>query len=399
MDYIEKQENQMKNAGLRIAYLCMNAPLDKRSWSGTTYYIGQALARNAGDVHFLGPVEFPWWIHKILNATVKLIRLLSGKQYVTKYSALLGWYTARVLKKKMAGREYDCIVAPAASTELSYLNTSLPVVYISDTTFRLISNYYLNEFWDISRLSRREGEHMETRALRKSDIIIYSSQWAAQSAVSDYRIPAERIHVMPLGANMDQVPTADGIFRKEENPVLTLLFLAVYWERKGGPVAFQAFRRLKESGIPVRLIICGCIPPEGFSDPDAEVIPFLDKNKEQDHHRFIELLSTSHFLIVPTRADCSLLVACEANAYGMPAITTDTGGVSDVVHDGVNGYCLPLSAGGEVYGDLIREIFEDKPRYHQLISGSRKRFEESLNWDKWAASFMRIYEARNNKLL
>ena len=164
------------------------------------------------------------------------------------------------------------------------------------------------------------------------------------------------------------------------------------WERKGGSIAFDTLIYLRETcRIEARLIVCGCVPPEKFHHPSVEVIPFLNKNKAEDHERFIALLSSVHFLILPTRADCSLLVACESNAYGVPAITTRTGGVPDIVKDGVNGYCLSPEAGGPEYGRLIAALFADKHRYHALIASSRKRYEDELNWDKWADRFRELY--------
>jgi glycosyltransferase involved in cell wall biosynthesis len=376
-----------KGNRLRIAFLSVNDPLDKRSWSGTTYYIGQTLQKNVGDVHFLGPVHFPKIIDKVLRGIAKFNRILFRKEYATKYSLLLSLYAARALKKRMKGRDYDCIVAPAAATELSYFKTHLPVIYISDTTFTLISNYYKRDFENILPFSRWEGNHLEKRSLEKSALIIYSSRWAAESAREDYHIPSNRIAVMPLGANMDFVPDRQGIYEKEKNPVLTLLFLAVEWERKGGPIAFEALQHLESMGITARLIVCGCVPPPAFAHPNMEVIPFLNKNKPEEHERFVQLLSSVHFLILPTRADCSLLVACEANAYGVPAITTATGGVPDIVHNEVNGYCLPYEAPGKEYAEVIARLFQDKTKYHQLVQSSRNRYEEHLNWNKWADQF------------
>jgi glycosyltransferase involved in cell wall biosynthesis len=384
--------NQQKK--LRIAFLSVNDPLDRRSWSGTTYYIGQTLKNRVGDVHFLGPVKIPRWLDKVLRAIAKSNRILFRREYAVKYSLLLSWYTSRQLKKRMKGREYDCIVAPAASTELSYFRTRLPVIYISDTTFLLISNYYAREFRDLLPFSRWEGNQLEKRSLRKSSLIIYSSQWAARSAVADYGVPEDKLLVMPLGANMDNVPERAVIFEKEKNETLTLLYLAVEWERKGGPIVFDAFRYLRDSGVPVRLIVCGCIPPADFSDPGMEVIPFLNKNETEDRRRFDGVLSSAHFLVLPTRADCSLLVACEANAFGMPAITTDTGGVADVVLDGINGFCLPYEAEGKEYGVLIRDLFADREGYRRLVLSSRQRFEDRLNWDKWAEGFKTAYRER-----
>lgn len=166
------------------------------------------------------------------------------------------------------------------------------------------------------------------------------------------------------------------------------------WDRKGGAIAYDTLQQLKKKGVHAKLIICGCEPPPEFKDPDMEVIPFLNKNKPEDHARFVQLLSTSHFLLLPTRADCSLIVACEANSYGMPAITTDVGGVSDVVKDGINGYCLPLEASGKEYAELVEKIYADKKGYHELVASSRTRYEDHLNWDKWAQRFLQIYHAR-----
>jgi len=382
---------------IRIAYLSINDPLDKRSWSGTTYYIGQTLQKNIGEVDFLGPVKFPGIINNLMRGFIKLIRIISRKEYSPVYSLFLSWYSSLILKKKMKGKHYDCIVAPAAANALSYVKTNLPVIYISDTTFHLISNYYTKDFKDLASLSKWEGNYLERKSLKKSSLIIYSSWWAANSAIKDYMIPERKIFVMPLGANMDSIPEPGVISKKEKNATLTLLYLAVEWERKGGRIAFEAFKKLYEKGTDVKFIVCGCIPPSQFSHPNMEVIPFLNKNIAGDHERFVDLLSSAHFLILPTRADCSLLVACEANAYGVPAITTDTGGVTEIVKDGINGYCLPLDAGGEEYSTLIHELFANKKKYYRLVQSSRLRFEESLNWDKWAAGFRELYQANNRE--
>jgi glycosyltransferase involved in cell wall biosynthesis len=375
----------------QIAYYSVNDPLDKRSWSGITYYLGQSLQRNIGDVDFLGPVAFPRWLEKTQRGMAKFCRVFFKREYYVKYSLLQGWYSTRYLRRKMKGKQYDLIIGPASSPALAGLNTKIPVVHVQDATFRLLSNYY-QEFDRASRWTKWEGDLLERKALRKSAFIVYASHWAANSAMKDYGVSPDRILITPLGANMNVAPESEIIFNKEKNETLTMLYLAVEWERKGGSIAFDALRYLHDvCGIPAKLIVCGCVPPDSFRHPGMEVIPFLNKNLPEDHARFTGLLSSVHFLILPTRADCSLLVACESNAYGVPAITTNTGGVADVVKDGVNGYCLPYEAVGADYGKLIAELFNDKPRYHSLIGSSRRRYEEELNWDKWADRFRAVY--------
>jgi len=384
---------------MKIAYLALNDPLDKRSWSGTTYYIAKALQKAGNDVDFLGPLKLPKWLDKALRGIAKLNRIVFKKEYITKYSLLLSWYSSRVFTKKLKGKFYDCICAPAASAELGFLKTKLPVIYITDATFELVSNYQYSEFDKMSWFSKIEGNLLEKNALRKSSAVMYPSEWAAESAVKDYHISNDKVFIAPFGANIDKIPDAGIIYNKLDNKQLTLLFMAVDWERKGGNIAFEVLKYLLYThGIQAKLIICGCEPPHQISHPNMEVIPFLDKNNKEDYDRFVNIMSTAHFLLVPTRADCSLLVGCEANAYGMPAITTETGGVPEIIKDGVNGYCLPYSADGNTYAALIAELYANQEKYKQLITSSRERFEEHLNWKKWGEKFKEIYRKNILKL-
>jgi glycosyltransferase involved in cell wall biosynthesis len=89
------------------------------------------------------------------------------------------------------------------------------------------------------------------------------------------------------------------------------------------------------------------------------------------------------FLILPTRNEAFGIVFCEAAAFGLPVITTHTGGVPEVVRDGENGYVLPVEARGESYAQMIADIYQNEQRYLHLVQSSRGAFEERLNWDVW----------------
>ena len=371
----------------KIAYYTINDPLDKRSWSGTTYYLGRALQQHIGDVDFLGPVPIPWVLDKACRALQKASRLLLRSEWIPKYSLLKNVYAAWYLGRKLKGQPYDFVMAPSAAPELAYLQTKLPIVYFGDATYKIYSETYAKEFANMGALTRWEGNHLENKALHKSQFVVLTSQWAADSVVKDYHVAPAKVEMILLGANIDHVPERPVIYQKLENKTLTLLFLAVDWDRKGGRLAYDALLELHRRGIDAKLIVCGCVPPPECQHPALEVIPFLNKNLPQDYARFVHILSTAHFLLLPTRADCSLLVAMEANSYGMPAITTRVGGVPDVVLDGVNGYCLPLAAEGPAYAEVIATTYADQARYRQLIEASRERFDRELNWSRWGERF------------
>ena len=67
----------------------------------------------------------------------------------------------------MAYLQVDFIFSPAASAEIAYLKTDIPIVYSSDITFALILNYYHN-YSNFNLASRKYGELIEHRAISKA---------------------------------------------------------------------------------------------------------------------------------------------------------------------------------------------------------------------------------------
>ncbi|RMD98740.1 MAG: glycosyltransferase [Bacteroidetes bacterium] len=375
---------------MRVAYITSTDPTNKAAWSGTHYYMLQALQRHVGEVNALGPFH----AGNVLEISGKVLdRLcrLQGRHYDRDHSLLRSRACAKFFGEKLHQGRYDVIVAPAASTEVAFLNVKdKPLIYLSDATFHLLSGYYPN-FQRFGRLSRWEGNQIERRAIEKSTLTIMSSEWAAESAIRDYGADSAKVRVIPFGANIDTPPTREQALQRltTRDPVCRLLFLARDWHRKGGDIVLESFSALRAQNIPVNLVICGCEPPDRVFDQGIEVIPYLDKNRPEGYARFLDLLLNSHFMLLPTRADCTPIVLAEAAAYGMPVITTDTGGIRSMVEHGKTGYVLPITARGSEYASLIREAFTSPMVYERLVVGARDRFEQQLNWDAWGQRFKR----------
>ncbi len=215
-----------------------------------------------------------------------------------------------------------------------------------------------------------------------------ASDWCKQSALTDYGVKDEKISVVPFGANLDRIPSVTEL--DYERSTCNLLFLGVEWNRKGGDIALQAFRLLKQKRLEVTLHIIGCVPPVDVNEKGITVIPYLDKNKPADSAKLYNILLNSDFLILPTKAEAAGIVFCEAAAYGIPSIATNTGGVSTYVKEGINGMLLPSTADGYAYADAILSIFANKTKMETIKQTSRKRFDEELNWDVWGNKFLQI---------
>ena len=376
---------------IKIALLTATVPQDRRPWSGTTYFVGQALQKHCGEVTYIGPLP----PHKanlgerLLGRGSKL--LLKKRYYYERGISAAKWY-GKFATQKVDGQDFDVIVVAEgsnATTIISFLETYIPVVYMNDVTFTLLYDYY-QYLSNPLGLSVRDLSTVETLTLKKASAVIYSSTWAARSAIEDYGADPAKIHVVPFGANIDEPPSREVVLAREKSECCRLLFLGVDWIRKGGDLAFETLLKLEELGVQAELIVCGCTPPQRVAHERMTVMPFLDKNDERQRKELDQLLMSADFLLLPTRADCTPIVFCEASAFGLPVITTHTGGVPEIVRDGENGFLLPYEARGDAYAEVIARVYHDDERYAALVRASRAAFEECLNWDAWGLAVKHI---------
>jgi glycosyltransferase involved in cell wall biosynthesis len=363
----------------RIAFVTSGDARSRSAWSGIPYYMAKALQAHCGEVVYLQPGLSPGaLLGKLRN---RLTRRILGQNRAHYHTLGLARSSAGSLRRKM-GRDVDLVFAPAGSTNVAFLDVDVPVVYTSDTTFELMREYY-PEFSGLGDAYASQANEVEQRALDTADLVLYPSRWAASSAREDYGVAEEKIHVVPYGANLDAIPPAEVVSTSKPWGVCTLLFLGVDWERKGGPIAYEAVAELRELGTDARLVVCGCVPPPGYSAPWLRVIPRLRKDDPVEQAELSRLLLESSFLLLPTRQECYGIVFCEASGHGTPSIASDTGGVAGAVLEGRSGFLLPPDAQPREYAERIHEIFRDEARYRELVRSTRRAYDETLNWDTW----------------
>jgi len=351
----------------------------------------RAMEKHCGEVVSLGPVGQGWSLAR--KAARRAARIVFRQNIDDLHTIALSKAWASLFERRLARVGSDIVFAPVASTEIAFLRTELPVVYFSDLTARLYRDYFAG-LTGLSSWSIEQTEALEWRALHRADHIVYSSAWAARSAIQDYDVPTEKVSVFPLGANLDEVPTGDEIAaarnRRQEGEC-RLLFIGVDWERKGGDLALEAMRELRALGINATLTVVGCSPPEGISDPNVRIIPVLDKGTPEGRQQFHRLFLDSHFMLFPTRRDASPIVCCEASAFGLPSIVPDVGGLP--VWHGQNGLKLPANAPAAEYANAVQSLWNDPAAYRELAGSARRVYDDRVNWDAWGRSMADVFNA------
>jgi glycosyltransferase involved in cell wall biosynthesis len=289
---------------------------------------------------------------------------------------------ARQAERRLAKLPVDVVFSPS-TVPIAYLESDLPVAFWTDSTFAGMVDFY-PEFTNLCGPSLRSGHALEAAALQRAAVAVYSSEWAAETARTVYGAPAQKVHVVPFGANLEAAPSASEVrqsIEQRSDRVCKLLFLGAAWYRKGGDVAVEIARELNLAGLPTELVVIGARPR--LSGPVPGFVRYegmISRSSPDRLARYNELLADAHFLVLPTRADCTPVVFSEANAFGVPCVTSSVGGITSIIRTDVNGAAFPADATPFSYCDYISALFNDRRRYQALALAAHHEYETRLNW-------------------
>lgn len=198
--------------------------------------------------------------------------------------------------------------------------------------------------------------------------------------------------MIPFGANVPVAPTRtelQGLLAQRKQTAMTtcrILFVGADWERKGGELVVDAVRVLRSLGVPAQLTIVGCAPEIDLPSDVTFVRGRVDKNTAEGRAELDDLFRSSHFFLVPSRAEAYGFVFSEAAAYGLPVLSTSTGGIPMVVKHDTTGFLFPVEAPAQDYAARIRRIWSSWQRYEELARNAHARYESTLNWQVWGAA-------------
>ena len=363
---------------MKIAYVITYNHKNTRSWSGIGYCMGKTLEGISEKMVYIDDLQA---ISSSISPPIQrgkriIYKHCLNKKYVSDREPLLIKNYAKQVNEKLLHNDVDVIFSPG-TIPIAKLETNKPIVIWTDATFAGMIDFYPG-FSNLCKESIRNGNRMEKSALQRCELAIYSSEWAANTAIQNYGIDEAKVKVVPFGANIKCNRTNDDVKNLiEKRPIdkCKLLFMGVDWTRKGGDIAIRVTKQLNKLGLETELTIAGCQPI--IDEPLPTFIKlegFVSGNKIDD------LFAESHFLIMPSRAECYGIVFCEASSFGVPSIATNIGGINTAIKDGRNGKLFLYDADIEEYSTYIAHLFSDYAQYKKLAISSFNEYQSRLNW-------------------
>jgi glycosyltransferase involved in cell wall biosynthesis len=378
---------------MRIAYVTAYDPNNRSNWSGLGHAIMNSLKAQGIDVTCLGPLANNFC--RIGNAKARIYRHLLHRSYGFERSTILGRDYAWQVRRHLRKSAYDIVFSPS-TIPISRLGCREPVVIWVDATWAsYLPLYEQQPPW--CQETVQAGHTTERLAYDRCYLIIFSSQWAADSAINDYGVDPQKVRVIPFGANFEvEIDRARVLHSISERAAgrCNLISIGTEWHRKGMGRSIELAAMLNSGDLPTELIIVGCTPPPGTQIPSfVKVIGFIDKRSVEEERRLSSLLLQAHFHVLLSRGDCSPVVFSEATAHGVPNITFDVGGAASIVINNKGGFCFSPQQSISEIAAYIKSHVLDREGYMLLARNARREYEDRLNWSVSGAAVKRELEA------
>ncbi len=262
----------------------------------------------------------------------------------------------------------------------------------------------------------RLSSWVERTAFEDADAVIAVSEGMRRDILRAYpTIDPAKVEVVYNGIDLaDWQPNHDAELARSLGlePVLpSVVFVGRITRQKGLPYLLRAARLLPAD---VQLVLCAGAPDT--EEIMAEVTALVDELQAErgnvvwiDRHlprnELTALLTAATAFVCPSVYEPLGIVNLEAMACGAPVVGTATGGIPEVVVDGVTGVLVPIVQADDGTGtpldpdafvaDLaaaLTRVVGDPETARAMGRAGRRRAEELFAWDAIAARTRELYD-------
>jgi glycosyltransferase involved in cell wall biosynthesis len=232
------------------------------------------------------------------------------------------------------------------------------------------------------------GGPIERWGERSAEAVVVITPRLCRLLLSD-GVDEDRVHVIPPGVNPSLF---DGPF---EDPFAgvgrpRVLFVGRLAPQKGVRNLVAAAGLLEDPSAQVLLVGDG--PERPALEREAERIGLGDRLHFLGfvaHDRLPAVLAHADLLVLPSLYEELGTVLLEAMQAGLPIVASKTGGIPDVIEDGVNGLLVPPGE-PELLARAIDRLLADRGLAYRLSEGARERGKD-YDWEVLAERVLAVY--------
>jgi glycogen synthase len=264
------------------------------------------------------------------------------------------------------GEDLTILPVGAAAARLN----RLPLVLTIHTSLRhtlTVSDLRSAVLKTIGGPIERWGEHF-------AEVVLVITPRLYRLLLSD-GVEENRLHLIPPGVNpsLFEGPFEDP-FTDVGKP--RVLFVGRLAPQKGVRTLVEAAGLLKDPSAQVLLVGDG--PKRKALERDAERLGVGDRLHFVGfvaHDRLPAVLAHADLLVLPSLYEELGTVLLEAMQAALPIVASKTGGIPDVIEDGVNGILVPPGE-PEAFAHAINRLLADRDLVRRLSEGAQERVKD-----------------------
>jgi alpha-maltose-1-phosphate synthase len=369
----------------RIVAIGAGDPFDRKTWSGTSYWLLSALqARGVLD----GAVDaWPPGTEVVARAGSFSV---DGRRWRQRYWAqaspldgavrmLIGATATR--RVRAINGSPDVVLALGASRfEGRKLRARLRCSF-TDTHLAQYLTRPDNVLDASSRLVRKALDR-ERRTFESLDVIFTMSDWMRESIITDAGQDPDKVVTVGTGANM---PIPSCAQRRVLQPP-RFLFVGMRFERKGGGYLLEAFERVRLEHPDAELWIVG---PETPAREQEGVRWFgrIDRSDPAGEAEIRRLYSEATAFVMPSIFEPAGIVFLEAMAFALPCVGSDCCAMPEFIAGEESGLLARRADAGDLTAKLLT-LASAPERGRQMGLQGFRRLNDRFTWEHVASSML-----------
>jgi glycosyltransferase involved in cell wall biosynthesis len=231
--------------------------------------------------------------------------------------------------------------------------------------------------------------------LRRSDNLIPVSEWTRDYIRTNYSLESRTSQVIYNGVDTERFRplTSSDIPFLEKIAEPIILYASRLTVARGAHLLARAIPLILSENRKVHFVFAGAGNIEGLH----ETLRSCRVPRENytllgyvDYDDLPALYRSAYAFIMPSSWENLPFKLLEAMSSGVPVVTTNVGGIPEVVQNGING--LFTSRNENDLAQRIVELLEDEALSKRLGRNARNTVQEKFNWNKTATQTKKVYE-------
>ena len=229
---------------------------------------------------------------------------------------------------------------------------------------------------------------MQKKVAPQLNRIICPSNQSKADVIEEFKVNKENVDVVLNGIDLDSFNRDDNV---EKKPYRIITTASADVPLKGLKFLIEAMTEIIDEIPAAHLVVLGRAKKKGDIIKQISRLNLEDKisfHSGLSQSEVVSLYSSSHICVIPSLYEGFGFGAGEAMACGLPLISTQSGGLKEVIgQDAV----IIESESSKAIVKAVKDLFSNKEKQLALSRAGRKRMEDEFNWIKAAKAYEEIY--------